>query len=212
MRHALSLLSLGFIAVAAAATGAVACGDDGGPACDCAAEGCYADACTKAVFATATVTLPDFGGLAGADKLCQDAATKAGLAGTFKAWLSDANSSPSTRFSKSTVPYQMVGGVELAASWDELVGQGPNVAIDVDQNGQTIADAMMNALVWSNTGRDGRPENYGKASAYCQGWTSTALEEQAVVGWLTKRGEVDDWTFAVVTPCSASARLYCFQQ
>lgn len=209
MKHALSILSLGFMAVAA---GALACGDDGGPACDCAAAGCFADACVKSVFATSTVTTPDFGGLAGADKICQDAATRVGIPGQYKAWLSDANASPATRFTKSTVPYHLIGGIELAADWDDLTANGPSAAIDVDPAGVKIDDATKNALVWTNTGRDGRQENYGKASAYCQGWTSTAVAEQAVVGWLTKRGEADDWTFSVVTPCSASARLYCFQQ
>lgn len=205
MRTTIVLLSLG---------GALAwaCGDDGGPACDCAEAGCYASACTKTVFALSTTVPANIGGLAQADKLCQDAAGAAGLPGTFQAWLSDATASPFTRAGRSTVPYQRVDGVQIAASWDALVANGPSSPIDVDENGQKIADEAMSAVVWTNTGRDGRAEDYSTASRFCGDWTSSTPEDQAVVGWLTKRMQADDWTFAVVQPCTGAARLYCFQQ
>ena len=205
MRTTLVLLSLG---------GALAwaCGDDGGPVCDCATAGCYASACTKTVFATSATTPATFGGLAQADKLCQDAAVAAGLPGTFQAWLSDASASPYTRAGQSTVPYQRVDGVRIAADCDELIASGPSSPIDVDENGQKIADDAMSLVVWTNTGRDGRAESYSMASNFCGNWTSNAPMDQAVVGWLTKRMQPDDWTFAVVQPCTGAARLYCFQQ
>lgn len=189
-----------------------ACGDDGGPVCDCAEAGCYAAACTKAVFVTSTAVPANFGGVAQADKLCQDAAAGAGLAGTFQAWLSDSTTSPFKRAGQSTVPYQLVSGVRIAEDWDQLVASGPAAPIDVDERGQKVADEAMSAVVWTNTGRDGRAESYSMASNFCADWTNNAPTDQAVVGWMTKRMAADDWTFAVVQPCTGSARLYCFQQ
>lgn len=189
-----------------------ACGDDGGPACDCAEAGCYASACVKTVFVTSQTTPANFGGVAQADKRCQDAATAAGLPGTFQAWLSDATTSPFERAGQSTVPYQLVSGVRIADGWDDLVAAGPAAPIDVDEHGQKIADPTMSEVVWTNTGRDGRAESYSMASNFCAGWTNNAPEDSAVVGWLTKRMAADDWTFAVVQPCTGAARLYCFQQ
>lgn len=205
MRTVVCLLSLGALV-------SLACGDDGGPVCDCTVAGCYAAACTKTVFVTSETTPATFGGVAQADKICQDAAAAAGLQGTFYAWLSDATTSPFMRFGESTVPYRLVDGVQIADDWQSLVDLGPAAPIDVDARGQKVADPAMSEVVWTNTGRDGRAEDYSTASNYCQNWTNNGPEDQAVVGWLTKRGQPDDWTFAVVQPCTGAARLYCFQQ
>jgi len=43
----------------------------------------------------------NIGGLAAADAICQTEAEDAELPGTYKAWLSDSSSSPSTRFCPS---------------------------------------------------------------------------------------------------------------
>ena len=67
----------------------------------------------------------NLGGLRGADATCQARATTARLPGTYKAWLSGSNDSPSTRFTQSTRPYVRVDGQVVANNWDELtIGAG----------------------------------------------------------------------------------------
>src|SRR6185312_9164199 len=56
------------------------------------------------VFLTSGRFTGDLGGLAGADALCQGAASNGQLAGTFKAWLSDDLASAASRFTHATVP------------------------------------------------------------------------------------------------------------
>ncbi|MCA9876161.1 MAG: hypothetical protein KC442_00200, partial [Thermomicrobiales bacterium] len=49
----------------------------------------------------------EIGGLTGADAKCQSLADAAGLSGIFKAWLSDGNQSPDTRFSFFSGPWRL---------------------------------------------------------------------------------------------------------
>ena len=58
----------------------------------------------KLVFLLEDGVRGDIGGVAAADQTCNDAAEAAGLPGTYKAWLSDSTSSPSTRFVRSDLP------------------------------------------------------------------------------------------------------------
>jgi hypothetical protein len=44
-------------------------------------------------------------------------------AGVYKAWLSDSQASPLTRFTHSTLPYIRVDGTQIAADWAGLIRQ-----------------------------------------------------------------------------------------
>ena len=72
------------------------------------------------VFVTSTEYGGIIGGLTGADTICQQLAEASNLSGTYKAWLSDSTDSPSTRFVRSTGPYQLVDGTRIAANWTSL--------------------------------------------------------------------------------------------
>ena len=74
----------------------------------------------KIVFVTSTTATANYNGLPQADTVCQNLATAAGLSGTFRAWLSNATDSPSTRFTQSTVPYKLVDGTQIADNWTDL--------------------------------------------------------------------------------------------
>lgn len=207
MRRALLHLSLGSLSVIAGA-----CGGEPGEDCDCAEIGCAAEGCTKTVFVTPEAHPANFGGLAQADALCQDAATRAGLEGTYYAWLSTSTSSPNDRFSKTEAPHVLADGTSLAAGWDALLASGPAAPIDVDASGAKVPDETQSLRVWTNTGRDGRADDYSRASDYCSDWTRNTAENFAVIGWLTRRNQADDWTYADASPCTGPAHLYCFQQ
>lgn len=109
------------------------CADTNNDAANCGACGnacgareiCRAGACVRGfyrVFVTSTQTAPGaLGGVAGADRICQNLADAAGLGGRFMAWVSTRTSSPSTRFiTRPTVPYQTLDGTVIASSWDGL--------------------------------------------------------------------------------------------
>ncbi|MGZ3454239.1 MAG: hypothetical protein ACXVEF_31830, partial [Polyangiales bacterium] len=74
----------------------------------------------KVVFVTSTLYTGDLGGVAGADSKCQSAAAAASLAGTFKAWVSSATSSPSTTFVRTTGDYALPDGTVVAHGWSGL--------------------------------------------------------------------------------------------
>ena len=61
---------------------------------------------------------------ADADAFCQGLADAAGLPGIYRVWLSDSTGSPSTRFTRSTIPWIMPsgsnGGIILADNWTDL--------------------------------------------------------------------------------------------
>ena len=89
------------------------------------------------VFITSEVFRGNLGGIAGADAHCQRLAENAGLHGTYRAWLSDSQSSPAAdpSFFKSPNGYVRVDGVKVAATWDDLTDGALLAAIEVDENG-----------------------------------------------------------------------------
>jgi hypothetical protein len=74
----------------------------------------------KIVFATSQGFTGNLGGLAGADAICQAEANAAGLPGTYKAFLSDNNTSAADRLNQSSLPYELVNGTPIAADWADI--------------------------------------------------------------------------------------------
>jgi hypothetical protein len=192
--------------VAAVAVGCGAEGDD----CDCAEAGCFADMCTKTVFVSAEPVAAKFGGVEAADQLCAQQAAAAKLPGTYLAWLSDAGHSPFQRFSKSTVPYVLTDGTQVAADFASLRSESPG-PIDVSAGGQKVAGAD-DAIVWTGTGVDGRADTFNNASNYCSAWSRSVIEDSVIVGLLRVRAKTEDWTRAKLDQCTGEGYLYCFQQ
>ena len=161
----------------------------------------------RTVFITSRAYAPvvDFNGLADADTICQQHAAEAGLAGTFKAWLSDEIDSPASRFAKSAGPYVLTDGSLVAAGWGDLVDcTNPNCLfhpIDLDEYQAPAAGDY----VWTGTTRAGEVNVY---EGTCAGWTSTDYGGAA--------GRVDSlggWTSILYGRyCGLSLHLYCFQQ
>src|SRR5690606_8308287 len=118
-----------------------ACGDGlvqaGVEACDdgnnADGDGCNAD-CTrpKRMFVTSIGWTGNLGGIAGATAKCQARADTAGLGGTWDAWISAADSSPSLRFVASTTHYARLDGQEVAQTWADLTDGSLDVPINID--------------------------------------------------------------------------------
>lgn len=201
----------------AATTGGEVCGDghlDEGEECD---EGQLAEGCSSScklyrhVFVTSNVFSGELGGLAGADKKCQDAATAEGLPGIYRAWLSSSSESPINRFVHSTIPYRLVNGTEVAATWTELTGGSLAAGINVSEKNSTPGKGKHSCvpdtapIVWTSTKDTGMPTG----GAYtCSEWGG--LSGQGSTGLA---GSTDStWTSNCLAQCSDEAALYCFEQ
>ena len=198
-------------------TGA-ACGDgdlDRGEECDDAnqadGDGCDMD-CTKEarrVFVTSSLYSGNLGGLSGADSICQTHARQAGFAGVFLAWLSTDDSSPSARFIKSSVPYEMVDGTAIAMDWADLVDGSLESAVYLTETGDTAPQGVhpcmpMDAIVvWTGTAANGT-----SSGTTCSNW-----EGSGDASWGRSSDVGQSWTAFCSGPCAAaSTPLLCFEQ
>jgi hypothetical protein len=160
----------------------------------------------KTVFVTSTSFGGDLGGLVGADTKCNDLAVNAGLTGTYKAWLSDATGSPSTRFTKSTTPYVMTDNTIIALNYMDLIDGSLIAPIQIDETGSQVADNS----VFTNTdqfGMAGRPA----AGDSCNNWSVVGTQSVWVGTTVFTNA---DWTgqgFAN-RQCNPSTPLFCFEQ
>src|SRR5262249_60032996 len=93
----------------------------------------------KRVFVSSGVPAPSgkLGGVTAADTFCQTTADGKRLGGTWKAWISDTTSSPSTRFTQATVPYRLLDGSTIANNWMALVSGTLQHSINIQEDGTT---------------------------------------------------------------------------
>ena len=167
-----------------------------------------ANSCT--VFITSTTHNGNLGGLTGADAICNQLASNAGLpgAGNYLAWLTiyPPEQSPSTRFTHASVPYKRVDGVQVASNWSDLTDGSITQPINVDENGNPINLSS----VWTSTASNGTvlpdPAECGTE------WMSAINGLVGAVG-LAGAGRTDaTWTAFGYATCDTQVRLYCFQQ
>ena len=168
--------------------------------------------CThKIVFVSSNTYNGNLGGLTGADAKCQTLANNAGLSGTFKAWLSDSSGSPSTRFTKSNVPYKLVNGAIIADNWSDLTNGDIQNPINIKETGQAYT-----SIVWSQTSYDGTLQTYSSYNI-CAQWTSSS----SIDGYRglsgdsrVKTSQWTEWAFTTSNPpqCWSTLAIYCFEQ
>jgi hypothetical protein len=157
------------------------------------------------VFITSLRYTGDLGGRAGADVKCNTLAQAANLPGTYRAWLSDASTSPATNFTQSPNPYRLVNGVQVAANWLDLVDGNLSAPINVTENGGTVSEP-----VWTNTRPNGIPANVTTPTSSCNGWTTSSGSFPGHGG--QSPAPSGSWTDSSLFNCAMPARLYCFQQ
>lgn len=199
-----------------ASTGSVHfCGNglvDDGEACDDGNRADF-DGCSKTctdeflMFVTTAAFSPNFGGIAGADTLCQSAAENADLTGTYVAWISawDNNASSDLPMGK---PLIRRDGATIVANAEDLI-QGSSTTlqnpINLDQDGNPAtgyAWTGTNALdVW--TGWD------------CDNWTVYTTDSLGSIGNLNSTHK--EWTSDPGPDpiediyCKSTHHLYCFR-
>jgi hypothetical protein len=163
----------------------------------------------KRVFVTSVALSADqIGGLEGADGKCQALAERAGVSGTYRAWLSDANRSPATSMSRSG-PYVLVDGRPVASDWSALISGSLDNPIDVTETGASIGIGVHVCVgheVWTNTLADGTTRD----EQDCQGWSSA--QGVSFVGYAKEAGV--SWTESpcINVSCASPLPLYCVEQ
>jgi hypothetical protein len=144
----------------------------------------------------ADTTTGNIGGIAGADASCAARAAQLGLTGTFRAWISDATTSPSTRFLQDQVAYARLDGTRIADNWADLTDGTLDAPIV----------PVVTTSVWTGTEFDGEG-----VSGTCNNWTSN---NGSVVGRRGVASQTNSQWSATATdlPCSFAHALYCFEQ
>lgn len=196
-----------------APSGGVACIDTSKDPNNCGSCGnvcgpsspCLDGDCERVAFVTANVYVPatGFASVAEADALCTKLAQNKGRARPFKAWLSDASTSPTLRFVHGKSSYRTITGVLLANDFADLISGTLRNAIDVDENGTVIASGP----VWTSTTAMGALVG----ATHCNGWSTSA--GYGIVGELT--APTGDWSYTttgIPLLCTTAAHLYCFEQ
>jgi len=156
-------------------------GADGGPDGDAGVDaaltsGCQgAVGCARVVFVTrAAFAVSDFGGLAGADALCNAAANGPDAIARvrnrpFRAWLSTSSTSAAARLVHGTMPYTRPGGSKAASNWSQLVSGTLSLNLDVDETGTDLPAAD---IAWTGTTPDGSSDDM-----LCTDWTTSSANE-----------------------------------
>lgn len=173
----------------------------------------------RIVFVTSEAYTGALGGLSGADLKCRNLANVAGLenASSFRAWLSDSDSSPGARFQQIDVaeaPYLRLDGRVIAADFTELVELGPRTGITLTETGEPLFEQY----VWTNTTAFGEVFS---AADHCSEWTSESPTLKARRGMNAVELEMGPlwdiwrmdrlWTSYASQECHVPRRLYCFE-
>lgn len=158
-------------------------------------------------FVTNELYAADFGGIAGADEICQTAAELANLTGAYVAWLSAGVDSAKEDLPMGKVIIRTDGQIVVNTAEDLIKGPMTTLLhpLNLDQDG-----AVVTGYTWTGTSTQG-----ALTGKDCGGWAS-------IGGQLTDVGApaatTFEWTNATfVEPlsqatCDATNHLYCFRK
>lgn len=167
-----------------------------------------ASATRRRVFVTSNSGYPpNFGSVDLGNAICQAAAGKGGLDGTWVAWLSG-NGKKAIDALTFDGRYELLDGTLIAANKAALLGGSIAAPIDVMENKQKIGSSSTD--VWTGTHAD------GSTGDTCSDWSNNSTAKFGTLGsanrvdahWTDKGGApfVNGW------PCSQFGRLYCFEK
>ncbi len=177
----------------------VACEDGGIDHDDDASTPCQQ---TLRVFTTAEAHTGDLGGVGGADTICAEAATAAGIDSHWRAWLSTGRVSARDRLPGDAIYTRSdrVTPVTSPTLADSLQQGGLANNINQGPDGAGIGEPH----VWTASRTNGTLN-----VNHCDGWTSGDAGDTGDYGWAAfKNG---NWTQRRTDPCNLEKRLYCFE-
>ncbi len=151
-------------------------------------------------------------GLTGADNLCRTAATTAGVAGEWLAWVSTKDVNAGSRLAADGRWVLLDGTTEVFPSKFDLQ-LGPKHAIDMTEAGDTLdGGGGASIFVWTNTDRFGANSTDGINDA-CGDWTNqSGISAVGTVFDPNVGGQGLSWTDnKLPRPCGEVSHLYCFE-
>jgi hypothetical protein len=167
---------------------------------------CLPGGCKRVFVSSQTMPNGGLGSVARADATCAQLAATAGLEGVWRVWLSDARTSPALRFTRSSRPYLLLDGTQVAASWAALTSGTLEHAIDVFETG-VAAPPGASLQVWTGTTPAG-----SASGVTCGNWTNNSPGLPSGEVGLSDRRD-GRWTQAVAQLCSQpGVHIYCFEQ
>lgn len=179
------------------------CGINGAACQTCTAQQLCSNTGTciapKRVFVTGTTYNGSLGGITGADQKCATAAQAANLGGTWKAWISDANTNAIDRITEVGPWYgRQFGSFRIAFNNKANLETTPQISVNRDELGDENS-----ADIWTGTGIGGI-----KTNATCSNWALGTSGTTGTVG----TGEDQRWTSAYAAECSTLKGVLCLEQ
>jgi hypothetical protein len=164
---------------------------------------CDPGTCKRVFLTSRPMPSGNFGGLGAGDGMCQALADGRGLGGTWRAWLSDGEDSPLSRFTQAQIPHRLLTGTTIATSFADLIDNRLAAPIDVFETGERAGSVRE---VWTGTAPSGEA-----TSTHCGRWTDGSAAATGTSGMSNDTGA--RWTAAYRMFCSrADYHLYCFEQ
>lgn len=158
----------------------------------------------KRVFITRQRFNGDLGGLTGGDTKCSDAATGAGLNGTWKAWLSTTTVNAIDRLVEVGAWVDLQGAAAFASK--NAITNGPSSGLWYDERGSGLSSDN----IWTGTNSSGTYQWGVIMAPPCDEWTSASMQSGARIGQVGRSGS--EWTSYSGTTCDQTAHLLCFEQ
>lgn len=161
------------------------------------------EGCSSLVFVTSTTHDGDLGGLAGADQICMDRASDAGMLDrTFRAWLSTTTVDAKDRLAEPRGQgWVRTDGALVATSIADLTDSSIANPIRFDESGSDVGSR----LVRTGTKADGTLHSANTCLDYTTG--SSAVSDRG--------GRTSDtnqwWTIVYGGACHHLRPLYCFE-
>lgn len=156
----------------------------------------------KTVFVSSTEYHGYMGSVSVYDAECQSLAAAAGLAGTFRAWLSN-GTQPASNFTRTNADYVLVDGTVVANGWSDLTDGFLDNPISLTESGTTPVGSDQ---VW--TGTDPGGFGYSPPNT-CEGWMDPGGSGTTGSWSMTD----NNWTDYRGNGCNlALHHIYCFEQ
>ncbi len=168
---------------------------------------------SKSVFLTKERFNGNLGGPEGADEKCQVEANAGGSLvknKEFKAWVASTSvnnyAATSRTFNRSSLPYQLVGGAQIASNFSDLVDGSIDAPINRHADGSLSTGIPTE--VWTGVTADGV---FRTLDNTCSNWQSSSI---GVFGFRGDSIESDNekWTDSRRLRCDGRVQLYCFEQ
>jgi hypothetical protein len=165
----------------------------------------------KRIFVTKNTYIANLGlacgsgsvGIQAADCICQQAADSAGLAGTWKAWISDASTDARDRIA-DVGPWFFVKSTDTAFKDKSIITTEPGKAVNRDQFGDVVS-----GKTWTGTGIGGVGVGCG-ANDFCVDWTSQFNGNVGMTGNPAQSNF--QWTQDGCDNCDQKHRIFCIEQ